>query len=75
MPPLPLQTDKSFKFLFVGGTIWRKGIDLLLKAYLLAFRANDDVCLVLKDVGAQTLYQDNQTRRLLDALRSSPHCA
>jgi glycosyltransferase involved in cell wall biosynthesis len=75
VPPLPLQTDKSFKFLFVGGTIWRKGIDLLLKAYLLAFRANDDVCLVLKDVGAQTLYQDNQTRRLLDALRSSPHCA
>jgi len=28
-----LNTRKGFKFLFVGGTIYRKGIDLLLKAY------------------------------------------
>src|SRR5262249_49408125 len=29
-PPLPLRTKKRFKFLFVGGTIFRKGIDVLL---------------------------------------------
>src|SRR5262249_52462829 len=31
--PLLLKTTKRFKFLFVGGTIWRKGIDVLLQAY------------------------------------------
>src|SRR5262249_20791173 len=32
-PPLPLKTKKRFKVLFVGGTIFRKGIDVLLDAY------------------------------------------
>ena len=31
--PLPLGTTKPFRFLFVGGTIHRKGIDVLLEAY------------------------------------------
>src|SRR5262249_23475938 len=37
--PLPLRTSKRFKFLFVGGTIYRKGIDVLLAAYGRAFAA------------------------------------
>ena len=44
LAPLPLCTSKSFKFLFVGGTIHRKGPDLLLKAYLESFTSADDVC-------------------------------
>ena len=32
-PPCPLRTEKKFRFLFVGGTIARKGFDLLLAAY------------------------------------------
>jgi ADP-heptose:LPS heptosyltransferase/glycosyltransferase involved in cell wall biosynthesis/chemotaxis methyl-accepting protein methylase/Tfp pilus assembly protein PilF len=54
--PINLPTKKSFKFLFVGGTIHRKGPDLLLRAYLENFTAKDDVCLVIKDFGGQSIY-------------------
>jgi glycosyltransferase involved in cell wall biosynthesis len=47
----PLRTRKGCKFLFLGGTIGRKGFDLLLAAYRQAFRAEDDVCLVVKGQG------------------------
>ena len=46
-------------FLFVGGTIRRKGIDLLLQAYADTFSADDDVTLVLKDTGGSSFYQHN----------------
>jgi len=55
--PLPIATRKSFKFLFVGGTIGRKGADVLLRAYLDTFTAADDVCLVIKDFGGKSVYQ------------------
>ena len=42
-----LPTDRSFKFLFVGATVFRKGIDVLLEAFGAAFNAGDDVCLVI----------------------------
>ena len=48
-PPLPLPTSKTFRFLYVGGSIHRKGYDLLLRAYVETFTAADDVCLVIKD--------------------------
>lgn len=54
--PLKLATKKSFKFLFVGGTIYRKGPDVLLKAYVESFTAKDDVCLVIKDFGGGSVY-------------------
>jgi glycosyltransferase involved in cell wall biosynthesis/Tfp pilus assembly protein PilF len=54
--PLKLATKKSFKFLFVGGTIYRKGPDVLLKAYVESFTAQDDVCLVIKDFGGGSVY-------------------
>lgn len=54
--PLELNTDKRFKFLFVGGTIHRKGPDLLLKAFMEEFGARDDVCLVIKDFGGGGVY-------------------
>src|SRR4051794_26294141 len=46
-------------FLFVGGTIWRKGIDLLLAAWRKAFTSDDDVLLVVKDFGSDTAYRNN----------------
>jgi len=55
--PYPLKTRKSLKLLFVGGTIYRKGIDLLLEAYLKAFTRNDDVCLVIKDICKDSFYK------------------
>jgi glycosyltransferase involved in cell wall biosynthesis/Flp pilus assembly protein TadD len=49
--PAEIKTQRQFKFLFVGGTIYRKGIDVLLKAYLQSFNSDNDVCLVIKDMG------------------------
>lgn len=54
--PMQLATQKKFKFLFVGGTIGRKGPDLLLEAYLKQFTGADDVCLVIKDFGGSSVY-------------------
>ena len=56
-PSYPLKTQKSYRFLFVGGTIVRKGIDLLLAAYADTFNADDDVCLVVKSSGSASFYQ------------------
>ncbi len=57
---------RPFVFLFGGGTLHRKGIDILLDAYLKAFSAYDDVCLVIKDTGTQTVYRgQNQRERIL----------
>src|SRR5215218_4646567 len=44
-------------FLFVGGTIWRKGIDVLLAAWARAFGPGDDVRLVVKDFGVESSYK------------------
>src|SRR5262249_8116216 len=57
VPALALPTRKRYKFLFVGGTIQRKGIDVLLDAYTRAFHRGDDVCLVIKDMGVGTFYR------------------
>jgi glycosyltransferase involved in cell wall biosynthesis len=66
--PTPILTRKRFKFLFVGGTIARKGADLLLATFLKTFRRSDDVCLVIKDFGGQSAYQ-GQT--LAERIRSA----
>lgn len=65
-----LTTKASFKFLFVGGLIERKGIDLLLTAFQQAFDA-EDVCLVLKDWGSQSVYALEAYRHQLQGSRSS----
>jgi len=51
-----LPTNKSFKFIFNGATIIRKGIDILLKAYEKAFDASDNVCLIIKDNPKDVFY-------------------
>jgi len=51
-----LETEKTFKFLYVGGALHRKGFDILIKAYCEAFGPNDDVCLVIKDFGTKGWY-------------------
>jgi GT2 family glycosyltransferase/2-polyprenyl-3-methyl-5-hydroxy-6-metoxy-1,4-benzoquinol methylase len=47
--PLPLPTARRARFLYVGGSIPRKGWDVLLRAYVEEFTADDDVCLIIKD--------------------------
>ncbi len=71
--PLPLPSRKTFKFLFVGGTIRRKGPDLLLQAYLDRFTAADDVCLVIKDFGGQGVYAGQTFSQQIAAAKARPH--
>ncbi|MGQ9819847.1 MAG: glycosyltransferase [Candidatus Kapaibacteriales bacterium] len=52
----PLKTNKKLKFLYVGGTIYRKGIDILLQSYVSNFTSKDDVTLVIKDMGTESFY-------------------
>ncbi len=70
-PPFPLRTQKRFKFLFVGGTIWRKGPDILLEAYLKAFTAKDDVCLVIKDMGGSSFYMGQTYGRRIREIQAN----
>lgn len=72
-PPLKLKTDKRFKFLFVGGTIWRKGPDVLLDAYLNSFTAADDVCLVIKDMGGSSFYKGMTFGDQIRRIQSDPN--
>jgi glycosyltransferase involved in cell wall biosynthesis len=59
------ERSEPFVFLFVGGSLHRKGIDILLDAYVRAFSAYDDVCLVIKDTGTKTVYRDgNESERI-----------
>lgn len=58
--------EGKFCFLYVGGTLHRKGIDILLEAYLKGFSVYDNVCLIVKDMGTQTIYKgDNERERIL----------
>ena len=71
--PMKLSTAKKFKFLFVGGTIGRKGPDLLLQAYLKNFTAADDVCLVIKDFGGQSVYTGQTFEAQIRAAQALPN--
>ncbi|MEW6158990.1 MAG: glycosyltransferase [Verrucomicrobiota bacterium] len=72
VPPLNLPSKKSFKFLFVGGTIGRKGTDVLLDTYLKQFTASDDVCLVIKDFGGRTVYNGQTLEAQIRASQTRP---
>ena len=58
----PLKGDKGFVFLYVCMFGWRKGVDLLLRAYLEEFSRDEDVMLVLK-----LSYMDNKTGKTIPA--------
>jgi glycosyltransferase involved in cell wall biosynthesis/thioredoxin-like negative regulator of GroEL len=70
--PLRLATKKKFRFLFVGGTLHRKGFDILLEAYGKAFTRRDSVCLVVKDMGGPELYEGVNARDLIREFTSDP---
>jgi glycosyltransferase involved in cell wall biosynthesis len=61
-----------FMFLYVGGTIQRKGFDILLDAYLKAFSAYDNVALVVKATGTRTVYSDSNYGERLTELANDP---
>lgn len=71
-PKYPLKTRKKFKFLFVGGTIWRKGFDLVLEAYRRTFNSEHDVCLVIKDAGVGSFYAGQTSDHLIQEFQQTP---
>ncbi|MBV8245956.1 MAG: glycosyltransferase family 4 protein [Candidatus Eremiobacteraeota bacterium] len=71
-PRAALPTQKGFKFLFVGGTIARKGIDILMAAYEMAFSRDDDVSLIVKDYGSRGGYTMMSFRGELERFAADP---
>jgi GT2 family glycosyltransferase/2-polyprenyl-3-methyl-5-hydroxy-6-metoxy-1,4-benzoquinol methylase/spore maturation protein CgeB len=69
---LLLATDKKFKFLFVGGTIFRKGVDVLLKTYYQTFSSRDDVCLVIKGMGEDSFYKGQTAGDQIRQIQADP---
>jgi glycosyltransferase involved in cell wall biosynthesis/predicted SAM-dependent methyltransferase len=69
----PLKTIKKLKFLYVGGTIYRKGIDILLQSYIKAFSNDDDVCLIIKDIGGDTFYKGQTAEELIRDIQRNSH--
>jgi glycosyltransferase involved in cell wall biosynthesis len=66
----PIGGDGRLTFLFVGGVCFRKGTDILLKAYAEAFSSADDVLLVVKDHSQDLFYRENTIRqRMLELMR------
>lgn len=68
--PVTLPTEKPFKFLFLGGGIKRKGIDVLLKAYCAEFTHDDPVALVIKTFSYDRTL--DWVRELLTEAQSTP---
>lgn len=71
-PGFPLTSDKRCKFLFVGATVLRKGVDILLDAYRQAFSATDDVCLVIKDNPKDVFYEGQRWKEEIRERLASP---
>jgi len=67
--PLPLPPGPAVRFLFVGGTIFRKGIDVLPKAYAHAFTPADRVGLVIKEMGSKSFYRGQTAEARVQELR------
>ena len=69
LEPYRIPSSKTFKFLFVGGTLYRKGVDVLLEAYRRSFSAEDDVLLVIKDV---QIYQGQDSADRIHEFQRTP---
>src|SRR5262249_3923376 len=70
VPPYRLTLTRRYKFLFVGGTIHRKGIDILLRAFASTFGPYDDVGLVIKDMEGDTFYRGQRAEATIARLQS-----
>ena len=69
LEPFALTAGPEFRLLFVGGTIHRKGIDLLLTAFARAFWPGDGVGLVIKEMGSKSFYRGQTAEAEVEALR------
>lgn len=73
----PLAEVVAFKrgrraLLFVGGLVWRKGIDVLLRELAEHWRRDQPICLVVKSVGAATSYAGYELGELVRRFAGNP---
>jgi glycosyltransferase involved in cell wall biosynthesis len=68
-----IESLKKFRFLFVGGGLWRKGVDLLLDAYRGTFSSRDNVVLIIKDLPQQQFYIDQGVGRIIREIQKDPN--
>jgi glycosyltransferase involved in cell wall biosynthesis len=66
---------RSFRFLYVGGTVGRKGFDFVERAYFRTYGPADDVTLVVKDVGTGSVYKADNAGAYLRKLATSAAAA
>ena len=69
LEPLMLTPGPGVRFLFVGGTIFRKGFDILMAAFARAFQPTDNVGLVIKDMGSHSFYRGQTAEANVAGLR------
>jgi glycosyltransferase involved in cell wall biosynthesis len=72
-PRMELDDAPGVRLLFLGGLIDRKGPDILLSAFMDAFQGRDDVTLVVKDFGADSIYPMSDRKRLREYADSGQH--
>ena len=61
-PPRSATLRDRKAFLYVGDTIARKGVDVVVNAYLSTFNTNDNVVLIVKDFGLKEPGSDTRVR-------------
>ncbi|MGA2296552.1 MAG: glycosyltransferase [FCB group bacterium] len=64
-----IPTKKKLIFIYVGGTIFRKGIDILLHAYLKSFTDKDNVALFIKDMGGDSFYRGQTAKEQIGKIK------
>lgn len=67
-----LYTSKKLKLLYVGGTTWRKGFDVLLDVYTQLFTSDDDITLIVKDMGTGTFYKGQTAEEQIKNIQAQP---
>ena len=65
-------TDTLFTFLFVGATVARKGVDILLRAYGQAFVPDEPVCLIVKGHSGDVFYQGQHMTEAIAEFQRDP---
>jgi len=68
-----LNTLKRMKFIYVGGTIYRKGFDVLLDVYLKTFTKDDEIVLIVKDLGSDTFYRGQTAKANIVESQNNPN--
>ena len=68
-----VNSNKKLKLIFLGGTIFRKGIDILLNAYTKTFSNLDNISLVIKDMVGDSFNQGQTAKEFIQDIQKKPN--